>query len=159
MLERVVKFANMWSSSLPGNLERLSCILMAIFLFFAVMTVQMYKSLLHKYQIRSRIWICSKPSTMTEIITFECHVKLLFLAWIGSMLLAWFILACHFLYCGLIYIWTTNSRKHQLSSTETQSAGSTGEKMQHQQLSSIVTDSDDDDDDDIHSELDEKKVN
>lgn len=33
-----------------------------------------------------------------QVITFECRVTLLLLAWILSMILAWLVLLCHFLF-------------------------------------------------------------
>lgn len=90
--------AVVWASKLPGGLERLSCIMMAIFLFLCILAVQLYIGTLNKHRVRSRLSLCAKPSSLEEVITFECRVTLLFFAWILSVLLAWLVLLCHFLY-------------------------------------------------------------
>lgn len=90
--------AVVWASQLPGGLERLVCILMAIFLFLSILSVQIYVGTLNKHRIRCRLSFCEKPSTLEEVITFECRVTLLVVAWIVSMLVAWLLLACHFVY-------------------------------------------------------------
>lgn len=122
--------AVVWASKLPGGLERLSCIMMAIFLFLAILSVQLYVGTLSKHRIRSRLsLLCSKPSSLEEVITFECRVTLLLLAWILSVLLAWLVLLCHFLF------WCCTFRRPR-SSEELFEEGDHGKDRQSQQESS-----------------------
>lgn len=138
-LKTVVKLVLRWCSGLPGGFERLVCMLMAIFLFLGMVSVQMYVGMLGKYHIRSRIALCPRPSTLTELITFECHLLLLFLAWICSILIAWLIMGCHFLYWSFTHIWSHTDRSSELVQHGLQNLAHRDSCKK--QLHSIVTDS------------------
>ncbi len=127
--------AVVWASKLPGGLERLSCIMMAVFLFLAILSVQIYVGTLSKHRIRSRLYfLCAKPSSLEEVITFECRVTLLLLAWILSMLLAWLVLLCHFLF------WCATFRRPKCSEELFEEGEEQGEQSNKEHESSKLLD-------------------
>lgn len=130
--------AHLWTDQLPGGLERLSCTMMAIFLFLSIITVQLYIHALQSNGIRSQTPLCSEPSTITEAVTFECRVKLYVIAWIVSMISAWLVLFCHFLY------WCVTQYRIMIKSNVTNVSNDAGDEVKQSTekrvLHSIVTD-------------------
>lgn len=95
-----------WFHSLAGGPERFICALIAFFLFLSILFVQLYVHVLaHQHWAMVYMNLC--PMLVTNYnpydngVTFECHVKMMFLAWIGSMLASGLVLVAYFVvwYC------------------------------------------------------------
>src|SRR5699024_10650110 len=115
------------------------------FLCLSILSAEIYVSTLSKHRIRSRLsFLCEKPSSLSEVITFECRINLLVLAWIVSMLIAWLVLACHFVF------WCCTFRRPTCLEAHLEE-GANGEDTAgaDKQLDSIVTEESTDEEDQL----------
>lgn len=86
-----------WANHLPSGAERLLCTLLAVFLLLSLISVQLFLSVAQEHQRPVRLSFCTKPEP-GQIISFDCNIKLLLLAWLGSMLFSFGLMSLHFVY-------------------------------------------------------------
>lgn len=94
---------NTWSKQIPKGAERFYCTLMAIFLLLFLVSVQIFVWTLNHNRIVVQFNFCNPP-TYSECISTECHIKLLILAWLASIIISTIQMATYFLYWNGINI-------------------------------------------------------